>query len=285
MPRASHDHSQDSPAPASSAEVRRRLLDLAYDASSYLRRNTRPAIRVSAALLVAASLAACSGDEQPDATDIPTPVPLAQEVRTGLPTKPGRYAVFSRSVARDARGVYHFEWTEPDTNVEHEAAISRVKLAQASGTYLEVPEEGDPTLNIPRDSQIALLNTNESYSGRYDTGFHPVFWYPFFIGGPSYYGPSYYDPPSRVVPSAGRIDGSVSSSAPRPLSERTFGVSSAGSGRAGGTGGGVAASRKAGVDVSGTGTGGKSAASAATAKSGGFSSGGTSGGGGGSASS
>ena len=44
------------------AEIRQRLLDLALDARSYLRQNARPAVRVSAALLLAASLAACSGD-------------------------------------------------------------------------------------------------------------------------------------------------------------------------------------------------------------------------------
>ena len=285
MPRSEGERSAiDGPAPASSAEIRQRLLDLAYDVSSYLRRSARPAIRVSAALLVAASLAACSGDPSPEATDVPPAAPLAQEVRTGVPTQPGRYAVSPTSIARDARGVYHFEWIEPDTNVAHEAAISRVKLAEATATYLDVPDDGDPTLSIPRDSQIALLGANDSYTRHYDTGFHPIFWYPFFIGGggSSYYGPSYYDPP-RVVPSSGRVDGAVSSASARPLAERTFGVSTAVSGRVGGTGGGVAASRKAGVDVSSDGTGGKAAAaSAATAKSGGFSSGGVKGGSGGS---
>ncbi len=261
----------------SPAQLRERLLDLAYDASSYLRHSARPVIRISAALLVAGSLAACSGDTEPapPAEAPPATVqPLAQEVRSGLPTTPGRYSVVPASLARDARGVYHFEWIDPATNEPRPATVSRVRLAEANAYTLEMPpDQGDPTLHIERNAQIALLQTGEAPSRTYSPGFFPLFWYPFFVGGGfggGYRGAGYYDPP-RTVPSSGRVEGSTSSTSPRPLPERTYGVSTAVAGRAGGTGGGVAASRRAGVDTDTSPTGGKSGVSAP--RSGGFSSG------------
>src|SRR3954447_23854175 len=70
------------PDPNAAARLtRERLLDLTYDVSSYLRRHAQPAVRISAALLLAASLAACNGDQ--DAGDladaVPTVAPLTQE--------------------------------------------------------------------------------------------------------------------------------------------------------------------------------------------------------------
>jgi hypothetical protein len=271
------------------ADLRERLLDLAYDASSYLRRSAKPAIRISAALLIAGSLAACSGEvEQSSATDVPpaTVQPLAQEVRAGLPTAPGRYSVVPASIARDARGVYHFEWLDPTTNEARPATISSIRLAEAeTNPYtLEVVTDGDPILHLERNAQIALSGSS-STSQSSGPGFMPIFWYPFlfgggFGGGGGYRGPGYYDPP-RTVPSGGRVEGSTSSTSPRPLPERTYGVTTSVPGRAGGTGGGVAASRRAGADTDTSATGGKSGVTAP--RSGGFSSG--SGGSAGSASS
>jgi len=87
-----------SPAPdeePARARLRERLLDLAYDASSYLRRHAQPAVRVSAALLLAASLAACGSSSRPASGGSRTSAvqPLNQEVRTGLPSAPGRYPI------------------------------------------------------------------------------------------------------------------------------------------------------------------------------------------------
>src|SRR5438477_9253982 len=86
---------------AARGAVAEALLDLAYDVSSYLRHHAKATVRVSAALLLAASLAACG----PSA---PTPVlsntavrPLNQEVQLGLPTQPGRYPVVPSSLGRD----------------------------------------------------------------------------------------------------------------------------------------------------------------------------------------
>src|SRR5438445_12674651 len=80
------------------------LLDLAYNASSYLRHSPSRAVRASAALLLAASIAACSGGTGDDLAaasggksgavqQVTQAQPLAREVRVGLPDKPGSYPV------------------------------------------------------------------------------------------------------------------------------------------------------------------------------------------------
>jgi hypothetical protein len=238
---------------AGSALARERLLDLAYDVSSYLRHHSQPAVRISAALLLAASLASCSGEESPDDSGEPpeTVAPLTQEVRQGVPTAPGRYDVVDRSIRRDPQGVYHFLWRDPgDTSgADHSASISLLKLGETtSAPYLEVPSSGDPILHLGRDTQVALSSTEyrQTSGGYFGPSF--VYWRPFYVGT-GYY-PGYYDPPIRTVPSSGTVDGSNVSTAPRPAAERTVGLSRAVSGRAGGTGSGTAASNRAGADVS-----------------------------------
>lgn len=267
--------------PPSRTELLEQLLDLAYDVSSYLRHQARPVIRVSAALLVAASLAACSAG---GASDAPAPAPIDREVKTGLPTQPGFYPIVDGSLARDSRGVYHFSWLEPGgSGPGTPASVSLVRLARSDTNRVEIHQTGDPTLHLRQDAPVALASTasDTGYTGYRSGGY--VHWYPFPVGG-GYYGPGYYDPPSRTMPSSGTVAGSNVASQPRPPSERTYAVSSAVSGRAGGTGSGTAATSKSGADFSSGGksgttssVGGKS--SVAPAKSSGFSSGGSSSGG------
>lgn len=111
--------------------IREALLDLAYDASSYLRRSARPAIRVSAALLVAASLAACgpTGGLLPNTSAVVQP--LNREVRLGLPSAPGRYPIVPGTLGRDAQGVYYFGWQRPGdpAAVRNNASVSLLRLA------------------------------------------------------------------------------------------------------------------------------------------------------------
>lgn len=265
---------QGAASPAQRADVLERLLDLAYDVSSYLRHQSRPVIRVSAALLVAASLAACSAQGPSSGA---TPGALTQEVRNGLPTRPGSYSIVDGSLARDSRGVYHFSWLEPGaTGAGTPASASLIRLNQAEANRLEVPTSGDPILHLRQDAPVALASTVSSTPGTtYRSGSY-VHWYPFPIGGSYYVGPSYYDPPSRTISTSGTVSGSNASAQPAPPSQRTFGVSSAVSGQAGGTGSGTAATSKSGADVGGKGAtvgsvGGKG--SVAPAKSSGFSSG------------
>jgi len=246
------------------AEIRQRLLDLALDARSYLRQNTRPAVRVSAALLLAASLAACSGDVSSSQSPPPTVAPLTQEVREGLPTAPGRYDVIESSLQRDTQGVYAFRWLDPGdtTGSGHQARVSLLKLAQSNSNYLEVPAQGDPTLYLRPNTSIQLGNTTNP-AGVPGGGFG--YWRPFFVGGP--FLPGYYNPPQSTIPSSGTVDGARVSSSPPSPSARTVGVAGAVSGRAGGAGSGTAASTKAGAP---TGSG----SSIGAPKSGGFSLGG-----------
>jgi len=253
--------------------VLEQLLDLAYDVSSYLRQQSKPVIRISAALLLAASLAACSGQEpRADAT----PSALQQEVRTGLPTRAGYYPIVADSIARDARGVYHFSWLEPGTTgAGTPASVSLAKLNKSDKNQLQIVENGDPVLHLREDAPIAMASTvsNPSRTNYYGGGGY-VHWYPFPIGG-SYYGSGYYDPPMRTIPSSGTVSGANVSSQPQAPAARSYGVSSAVSGRAGGTGSGTAASSKSGADLGPTGgksattgsAGGKSGATAPSSSS------------------
>ena len=106
------------PAADPHAQTRLRLLDLAQDASLYLRRSADPSVRVAAALLLSASLAGCVLPPPlpiPRSSSAPPPAvpPLAQEVKEGLPTAPGTYPVSNSSLTRDAQGVYGFSWRNP----------------------------------------------------------------------------------------------------------------------------------------------------------------------------
>jgi hypothetical protein len=250
-----------------SAFLREALLDLAYDVSSYLRQNARRAVRVSAALLIAASLAACgpSGPNQLGAVQ-----PLTREIRQGLPTQPGRYPIVPNTLGRDSQGIYYFGWRRPgdSSGTATNARASLLRLAQGAASELEIPVQGDPILYLPPDVAVPLVDSADAmYSGNaYSSGYYPL-WHPFYGG---YRGIGYYDPPVRTASASGSIDGSHVSSSPAPASERVVGLSRAVSGRAGGTGSGVAATNKSGASTA-TNHGG-----AAAAKSSSFSSGGSS---------
>jgi hypothetical protein len=247
-----------------SSVLREALLDLAYDVSSYLRQHARRAVRVSAALLIAASLAACgpSGSNQLGAVQ-----PLAREIRQGLPTQPGRYTIAPNTLGRDSQGVYYFAWRRPGdlSSAATNASASLVRLAEAPTAELEMPAQGDPILYLPPDAAIPLVDSSDAlYSGNaYGGGYYP-FWHPFYGG---YRGIGYYDPLVRTASTSGSIDGAHVSTSPAPASERVVGLSRAVSGRAGGTGSGVAATNKSGASTS------INHGGAAAAKSSGFSSG------------
>lgn len=263
-----------------------RLLDLAHDASTYLRLSPQPAVRVSAALLLAASLAACSGGEAPPTDETTEAVqPLSQEVRHGLPTKPGRYPIVQDSLARDQQGVYRFSWKDPSRADDPgtPATASLIRLLYSGEDVLEIPGSGDPVLHLRRETPVALISSagdvRETRTTIYRSYGGPS-WYPFYLITSPHTSPAYYDPP-RNISSSGPVRDSVVSSAPRPAAERTVGLSGAVSGRAGGTGAGTAVSQRTGslggksgaADAAGAGAvGGKS--SVGSAKSSGFSSGG-----------
>ncbi len=255
------------------------LLDLAYDVSARLRHHRARIVRVSAALLLAASLAACTG--APSASEAPPRVsqtaPLAREVRTGLPSDPGRYAMVKDSLFRDAQGVYQFSWISP-AGASGTARISSLKLAQAEPEELDMPATGDPTLYIAKETPIRIIDASAGAASATNSGggggggggfmFLPVFWFPF--GGGGLLGPAYHQPP-RTVASGSTVQGGTQTSTPKSLAERSIGLDNAVSGRAGGTGAGVAATNKSGATV-----GGKSGvvdAVGAAPKSGSFSAG------------
>lgn len=268
--------------------ARERLLDLAHDVSSYLRHHRRGAVRASAALLLAASLAACSPAAPPTVEDDELAEPLAQEVRTGLPSGAGRYPISPQSLGRDPQGVYHFGWQQPaaePTGPWNPASVSLLKLAQSDRNELEVPAEGDPILHLQGDVPIPLVTSAADLSapasgpptpmpssggspGVSSGGMGPsVFWFPFF-GSTTTTSPAYYrNPPGQPVSEAGTVRGSTTSVTPPAPADRVTGLSYGVSGQAGGTGRGTAATLKSG--------GGSASAQggAATGKSSGFSAG------------
>jgi hypothetical protein len=274
------------------AEARERLLDLAYDVSSRLRHHVQPAVRISAALLIAASLAACDG-EPPDGNEsveqVPTVQPLQQEVARGLPAQAGRYPIVERSLQRDEQGIYHFAWRAPGETEGPgtSASASRMRLNQGSVEMLEIPAEGDPILHLRQNSEILLASAagvgptpgtpTSGGSGRSGSSSTRTYWRPLYTYGGG--GPAYYDPPRSVPSGAPVVDAATRSTSLPPAANRTFGVVHSVSGRAGGTGGGVAASNRSGAD---TGSGGKSGVSSPGSSS--FSGGGASAKGGGSSS-
>ena len=260
------------------AQVRLRLLDLAEDASLYLRRSTEPSVRVAAALLLAASLAACapSSTSSPVAPAVPA---LSQEVREGLPPSPGTYPVSPGSLTRDPQGVYGFSWRSPSGAATwNQGRSSLMKLAQGTEDTLEVPQSGDPILRLKPDTPINLpdeagptagptptrttSSSSTSSSSSYSGG-RSIAWYP-FPSGPSVPAstgtgstgttdsvaattPAYRNPPA-ADPGQGSVRGASSSLAAPSTSARTWTSPSraAATGQAGGPGGGTAVSSRSG---------------------------------------
>lgn len=249
------------------------LLDLAYDAASYLRHSSRAVVRVSAALLLAGSMAACFDGSESEEELSPAPVvqPLSQEVLSGLPRRPGRYPVQADSVGRDQQGVYHFAWRESgqEATQRNQASASRLRLLEAGEDVLEVPDQGDPILRLRGETPISLVATVDDLrsptpqAGTTRSGIYTP-WYPFYLMNTRY--PTYYEPPTRTVVQGEPVRGAAIQQSPVPLAQRTITLPGAVSGRAGGAGSGTAATQRTGV------TGGKSA-SVSSPKSSGFSSG------------
>jgi hypothetical protein len=241
--------------------LQERLLDLAYDASSYLRRHRSALVRTSAALLLAASLAACSS---PDQSGLITP--LSEEVRRGLPSQPGGYTIDPSTLARDPQGVYHFAWQPSGGGSWNQASASLLRLSEDRTNSLEIPASGDPILHLTPDTPVPLvesagaaLTPTTSTSG----GHSGYSWFPFY-GGSGGAGPAYRNPSTTVTDGA-NVQGSTASTSPPSPAARTSGLAHAVSGQAGGTGSGTAASGKSGAGAS---------FGAASAKSSGFSGGG-----------
>jgi hypothetical protein len=244
---------------SSNARLQLQLFDLAQDASRYLRRHLSPAVRIAAALLLAASLAACNASATDTSmVETRTVAPLTQEVATGLPRGPGTYEVVIGTVFRDQRGVYQFEWLPPgQTSTPGQVAhVSRLRLLRGERLAVEIVNNSDPVLHLPENEDIGLIQeTQVGATQTTGTQRHQPYsyWNPFLTGyliGMSR--PAYYDPPRTVVvtqppgadmtsgPRPRVSEGTSVSETPKPPSQRVTGLQTAVSGRAGGTGAGSA---------------------------------------------
>ncbi|MDQ3702966.1 MAG: hypothetical protein M3442_18895, partial [Chloroflexota bacterium] len=145
-------------------QLQHELLALARTASRYLRRHASSAVRLATALLLAASLAACStGASDTTVVESPAVAPLQQEVSTGLPRGPGTYSIVPGSVFRDQRGVYQLEWLDPAAGAPTGAAagqvahISRLRLLRDDQLALDVTPGEDPVLHLPETENVGLI--------------------------------------------------------------------------------------------------------------------------------
>jgi hypothetical protein len=271
------------PEPAVRDEVLRRQAGLAERVASSLRdqpRRNRVVLAAGALLIAAAGAAvvynAVTPDPPVETLELAAAQPLTQEVRAGLPAAAGRYRLFSDSVQRDQRGVYHFDWQDESTSpaTRRQASASLMRLAGGDEDLLEVPADGDPILHLRSDTPVALVaetaesaSTAGSSGGGGDRTFvHVGGWYPLY-GGFSRT-PAYLYPSTSTIAPGARVDGAVSSASPPPPASRVVQVparADAVSGQSRGTGGGTAATSRLG------GTGGRT--TLAPARSGGFTSG------------
>ena len=275
----------DRPAPAVRDEVLRRQAGLAERVASFLRdqpRRNRVGLAAGALLIAAAGGAMVYNAQTPDppveTLELAAAQPLTQEVREGLPSTPGRYRLYSDSVQRDQRGVYHFDWQDTTTSpaTRRQASASLMRLAGGDEDLIEVPTAGDPILHLRSDTPIAVVaETAESASaaggssgsgGGDRTFVYMGGWYPFFGGFTRT--PAYMYPSSSTISPGGRIDGSVASASPPPPASRVVQVPARAdgvSGQARGVGGGTAATSRLGGAAGRT--------TLAPARSGGFTSG------------
>lgn len=278
------EHSDPTPHEAG-GRIHERLLDLAEEASFYLRRHREPSVRVAAALLLASSLAACSPSPPAAPVEIDVP-PLTEEVKEGLPSTPGRYSVDPTSLARDEQGVYSLAWRDPAGGAQGDwtpARASLMQLAEGPDDVLDVPASGDSVLYLRPDTAITLPGTAEqmdaasteptpdaaagltptptpggssrsssSYSGTHRSG---IAWYPFPVGGNTTVvttgstipstTPAYRDPPAYTGDAGQGVVRGASSSSVAPST--TARTWSSRSGQVGGSGSGTAASGRSGA--------------------------------------
>lgn len=240
------------------------LSALAQDVAAHLRRHAAPTVRVSAALLLTASLAACAtGSPTQTASEVnldDAVAPLAGDVVGGLPQDAGTYPVQADSVYRDQKGVYEFTWLDSQQQ-PHNAYTSKLRLAEGDTAQLEIPSGNeDPVLRLPKDTGIRVIEESQearSPSTTYVRHDYPwtSTWLPFaagaLIGRATAPGvPAYYNPPLGNYSVGQRIEGGRVSTQPAPPSERVIGLRSAVSGQSGGTGSGSAVSGKLGTGTS-----------------------------------
>jgi len=286
------------PSPAVRREVLRRQAGLAERVASFMRdqpRRDRLGIAAGALLVAAAGAALVVDAQQPgevvQTVDLAAAEPLTQEVREGLPTAPGRYAVYPDSVERDQRGVYRFDWEDPaggSAPVRRPASVSLLRMAPGEKDELEVVGQGDPILYLQKDTPVGMVaetaesagaassgttassGTSSSSGGGGGGGGGRTFvwlgsWYPYQGGYSS--APVYRRPSESTIAPGERLNGGVEASQPPPATSRVVrvpGRADAVSGQARGTGAGTAATSR---------LGGGGRTTLAPARSGGFTSG------------
>ncbi|MBI2906874.1 MAG: hypothetical protein HYX92_04360 [Chloroflexi bacterium] len=209
---------------------------------------------------------------------IPLVLVVAAGCNSGMPAQAGQYEILPRSLSYDGRE-YAFLWTDKDGRV-HNAGGDDIKLVEDSRTYLEI-KDGPPVLHLAKDQSINVQA--EDRHGSFTT-----FWYPFMLGRMLSPGgspviitqpapgapstppqtPTYHYPPANSFGRDDTLQGSVTNNKPAaPDYGRIQPAPHSVSGKSAGTGGGTAATGKAGSSQGGQ-QGGTGIGSAASGKGG-----------------
>jgi hypothetical protein len=218
---------------------------------------------------------------------------------SGAPSTPGQYSVQRDSVHFDGDR-YQLYWADPGGSLHHLDTHNLRLVQDPNGTFLEVPQSGDPILHLRQDEPITV-------DGQDRQGGFGSPWFPFLLGatlGNTFGGgrggqtiiinnpapgesrsydastPAYRYPPTGSFGRDDELHGSLDSSKPQtPDYSRVQPAPYASTGKTAGTGGGNAASNKGGSSITSGASnttsaqsGGSGSGTAASGK-GGFSSG------------
>jgi hypothetical protein len=212
----------------------------------------------------------------------------------GAPSNPGQYPVQNNSVHFDGDR-YQLYWADPAGSL-HRLDTRNLRLVQdPNGTFLEVPQSGDPVLHLRPEEPITV-------DGQDRQGAFSSPWFPFLLGATlgnvlggggrsgqtivinnpapgesrSYdaSSPAYRYPPTGSFGRDDELHGSIDSSkAQTPDYSRVQPAPYASTGKSSGTGGGSAVSNKTGVTSATSAQSGGSGSGVAASSKGGFSSG------------
>jgi hypothetical protein len=158
----------------------------------------------------------------------------------GAPGKDGEYTVKPGSISYDGDR-YRLLWADANGQYK-ELSGSGLKMVQDERTFLE-RKNGDVALHLQQNEPIQVL-------GRDDRGDYSSPWFPFLAGaviGNVLSGPSYHYPPTDTFSRGDQLNGSVVTEKPSPPKYAGLPPNpNAVSGQNQGTGGGNAATNKAG---------------------------------------
>lgn len=169
---------------------------------------------------------------------------------SGLPDKDGIYPVQSHSIVWDG-DQYRFSWADSAGSL-HQAKSKDLKLVQDDQTFLQV-QNHNAVLHVVSTEPLSVIGQDSR--GQYSDS-----WFPFLAGATlgnvlsNSRSPGYYYPPTNTYGRGDQVDGSVTTTSPKPPDYSTVHTppnavhpaTGSVAGQNSGTGGGNAATNKLG---------------------------------------